>query len=354
MPLVSMLKTANFKLLAVAGLTFAFAASGQTQTQNQTETKTYTKPIEGPTLATPLSKGTDGQPAPDVGAGSAYGAFQRGYYLTALQLALPRADAGDPAAQTLIAEIYWNGLGVARDRKKAVEWYRFAADAGNPQAQFFLGNLLLSGDEVEKDKAAGEELMKKAAKKGHARANFNLAQILTARRPTWAGFKRALPLYEKAAEAGIADAQYAMANIHAEAQGVPYNDDKIARKWLARSARNGLEAAQVELGVWMANGRGGPKDEDGAGRWFAQAAAKGNVLAQNRLARMNAFGIGKTADPITASAWHVLASRAGYSDPEMDRLFQSLSTIDKKRALEAADQLSQRIKTAKASIRTRG
>ena len=36
----------------------------------------------------------------------AYGAFQRGYYLTALSLALPRAEKADPAAQTLIAEIY--------------------------------------------------------------------------------------------------------------------------------------------------------------------------------------------------------------------------------------------------------
>ena len=36
----------------------------------------------------------------------AFGAFQRGYYLTALSLALPRAEKGDGAAQTLIGEIY--------------------------------------------------------------------------------------------------------------------------------------------------------------------------------------------------------------------------------------------------------
>ena len=45
----------------------------------------------------------------------AYGAFQRGYYLTALSLALPRAEDGDTAAQTLIAEIYAKGLGVAQN-----------------------------------------------------------------------------------------------------------------------------------------------------------------------------------------------------------------------------------------------
>ena len=190
MPRVLMKTALDMKWFAAAAIAVALS----TAAHGQTTTKTYKKPIEGPALATPLSQEEAEKPAEDRGAGSAYGAFQRGYYLTALQLALPRADAGDPAAQTLIAEIYWNGLGVGRDRKKAVEWYRFAADAGNPQAQFFLGNLLLNGNEVEKDTAAGKELMKKAAESGHARANFNLAQIFTGRRPTWASFKRALPL----------------------------------------------------------------------------------------------------------------------------------------------------------------
>ena len=47
---------------------------------------------------------------------AAYGAFQRGLYMTALNLALPRAEAGDPAAQTLAAEILSRGLGVRARR----------------------------------------------------------------------------------------------------------------------------------------------------------------------------------------------------------------------------------------------
>src|SRR5690606_34097993 len=53
----------------------------------------------------------------------AYGAYQRGYYLTAVRLATPLALEGDPAAQTLIAEIYSRGLGVKPDLATAVEWY---------------------------------------------------------------------------------------------------------------------------------------------------------------------------------------------------------------------------------------
>ncbi len=44
----------------------------------------------------------------------AFGAYQRGYFLTALELALPRAEKGDAAAQTLIAELYARASGSHR------------------------------------------------------------------------------------------------------------------------------------------------------------------------------------------------------------------------------------------------
>lgn len=313
------------------------------------QTKIYKEPVKGPALTHPVeaftAKADDiatdlaSRPAPDL----AFGAFQRGYYLTAFELALPRAESGDPAAQTLIAELYWSGRGVARDTKKAVEWYRFAAEADNVQAQFAYANILLRGRLVEADKEQGEAFMRKAAEAGHSRAQFNLAQIITARRPTWSGFKEALPFYQAAAESGVVDAQYAMANIHAEAKGVNVNDDVKAREWLMKAAKGGYDTAQVEMGIWTANGRGGPKDEKQALMWFSRAAARGNSIAQNRLARMYAFGVGTETDIIKAGAWHVVARRAGFSDSDMDRRFAALPEIDKKRAIELANRLAKRI-----------
>ncbi|MFD0915147.1 tetratricopeptide repeat protein [Pseudahrensia aquimaris] len=317
--------------------------------------QTYKKPLKGPQLEGPVSpqQGRD-QAAPetsdaplangtDRAADSAYGAFQRGFYLTALRLALPRAETGDPAAQTLIAEIYWNGFGVARDTKKALEWYRFAANGGNREAQFALANILLKGDTVPADKKAGRALMEKAAAAGHSRAQFNLAQIIVAERPTWQGYKRAMPWYQKAAEAGVPDAQYAMANIHAEAQGVTVNNEVLARQWLSKAAQAGMPIAQLEYGIWLANGRGGAKDEKEALQWFGRAARQRNVVAQNRLARMYAFGIGTTPDVVKAGAWHVVARRAGHTDVQLDRRFADMSPLDRKRAIDLANRLTQRL-----------
>lgn len=322
--------------------------------------KKITRPMDGPELDGPIVRPGMPQPeelpedlseTPKKPADLAYGAFQRGYYLTALELALPRAESGDPAAQTLIAELYWQGLGVGRDPKKAAEWYQFAADGGNREAQFSYANILLRGKVVEENKKLGEEYMRKAAKAEHRLALFNVAQIITARRPTWAGFNKALPFYEAAAQAGVPDAQYALANMYAEAKGVPFNDELKALNWLRASAKGGFDTAQVELGIWLANGRGtgtsdkpqGKKDPILARYWFAKAAAQGNVIAQNRLARLHAFGIGTKPDMITAGAWHILSRRAGFSDSELDRMFQAQSEIDKKRTLEAANQLSNRM-----------
>jgi TPR repeat protein len=47
--------------------------------------------------------------------------LQRGYYLTAFEIAINRAEAGDVAAQTLIAIIYEKGYGVPQNFEKAVE-----------------------------------------------------------------------------------------------------------------------------------------------------------------------------------------------------------------------------------------
>ena len=308
--------------------------------------------IAGPYLPGPIARGgergnVEPQPGPvgplKDGPDLAYGAYQRGYYLTAMALALPRAEAGDPAAQTLLGELHIQGLGVRRDLAAARQWYRFAAETGDVKARFAYASLLMrseekSAEERAKDRAEAREHMKAAAEAGHSRAQFNFAQMLVAERPSYAGFARALPFYEAAAKAGIVDAQYALATLNAAGNGMVMPDETAARLWLQRAAAGGHDTAQVELGIWLVRGRGGPADPRTALDWFARAARGGNVAAQSRLARMYAFGIGTLIDPVKAGAWHVTARRAGYADPEMDRRFSNYTPIDRKRAIELANR----------------
>lgn len=299
----------------------------QTPIPEKTETKNKTedKPAE--------TKETKKSPQPDL----AYGAYQRGHYLTAFELALPRANLGDPAAQTLIAELYDKGLGIARDQKEATAWYEIAAKAGNREAQFSYAVKLLSGKFVKKDRTRAMKLMKEAANAGHSVAMYNYAQQVISEQPGTRGFTIALPYLIKSAGAGVVESYYALSRVYATGVGLSAPDPKSARFWLIRAARGGFDTAQIELAIQLANGKGGEKNEQSAVAWFRRAAYSGNVIGQNRLARMLAQGMGVEANAVEAAKWYILARRAGHIDFWLDDFMKTISPSEQTKALEAAN-----------------
>ncbi len=97
-------------------------------------------------------------PAPDdPNVDLVYGAYQRGLYKTAFDLATKRVqDTGDPKAMTMLGELYANAMGVKRDYAKAADWYKRAADRGDREAMFALAMLRLAGrgGPVDREEAA--------------------------------------------------------------------------------------------------------------------------------------------------------------------------------------------------------
>src|ERR1700755_1903835 len=136
--------------LIAGALLFATSAGAQTpitppaaKSEPKTETKAAPKaepksdakksvtkkPAAPESKPTPLPAASATPTPIDPNADLVYGAFQRGEYKTTLDLALPRAQAGDPKAMTMIGEIYSNGFGVKRDFPQAADWYKRASDA---------------------------------------------------------------------------------------------------------------------------------------------------------------------------------------------------------------------------------
>jgi len=95
--------------------------------------------------------------------GGEYVAYDRSNYATSLNIWLPKAQAGDPEAQTYTGEIYEKGLGVQPDYKTAAGWYRKASAQGNSRAQINLGNLYEKGLGVEKNPSIAMEWYRKAS-----------------------------------------------------------------------------------------------------------------------------------------------------------------------------------------------
>jgi TPR repeat protein len=275
-------------------------------------------------------------PEPDL----AYGAYQRGLYVTALREATKRLEANpeDAAAMTLLGELFNQGLGVAQDPVKAAEWYRLAAQRGDAHALASLGLMAMDGRGMAKNPIQGVSFLEQAAAKGEASAAHNLA-LLKLSTGTPGDLLRAVELLRKAAEAEIGDAQHALGVLYLRGRGVN-RDSAEAARWFERAARNGNLAGEVELAILLFNGEGVPKNETLAARGFRRAALKGNAIAQNRLARLYVGGRGVPQNRVEAAAWHLSAAAQGLADAWLDNALKDLSPDDRARAEKIAAERS--------------
>lgn len=296
-------------------------------------------PSEGLTLLQRMGQSLPALPAQKPFGGKvddAYGAFQRGLYLSALNIALPKAQLGDAAAQTLVAELMNNGLGVRRNPTDAVFWYEQAAKAGDANAQYKYALMLLTGDNVKQNKKAADAMMRKAADGGSRQAQFNIAQLLVAESPGERGLKAALPYYEKAAFQGVPDAQYAVSQLYYH-MDLPREKRQESRDWLLKAALAGYDTAQYDLATWLINGVAGERNYEEGFRWMRIAANRGHVVAQNRLAKLYVNAIGTTPDPIEATKWYVVSRKAGLADLELEDFFLGIDEATQKEGVARAD-----------------
>lgn len=87
------------------------------------------------------------------------------------------AMEGHADSQFNLGVMYEQGIGVGKDEKEAVVWYRKAASQGNSGAQFNLGVLYENGRGTEVDFAKANEWYRKASVQGDALAIGNLGML---------------------------------------------------------------------------------------------------------------------------------------------------------------------------------
>lgn len=266
----------------------------------------------------------------------AFGAFQRGWFLTAFSLALEEAEKGDPVSQTLLGVLLARGLGVKQDLAAAADWFRLAGDGGDAEALYALGQLYLDGRGVEQDPAKAAELFRQAADEAHPGAAREFAYLLLAGKGTEKNAMLAAAYLSRAARLGDMDAQYTLAGLFVEGVGV-VSDATQAARWFSEAARNGHVGAQVEYAIMLFNGDGIPTDEPAAADWFTRAANADNPAAQIRLARMLMEGRGVAKDNAAAARWYLIAKARGEEDPDMKDWLAELDSATREGAEKAAE-----------------
>lgn len=88
------------------------------------------------------------------------------------------AAQGYPAAQYKLGEMYWHGIGVARDVMASAKWYLMAAELGYPRAQWNLWMAYSGGMGVPRDPVAAYKWASLAASQGIVGAD-KMAEVQT-------------------------------------------------------------------------------------------------------------------------------------------------------------------------------
>ena len=174
----------------------------------------------------------------------------------------------------------------------AIAAWRKAVDKGSSAAMVELGVLYGTGTGVAKDEEQARKLFQRAAEAGNPRGVSNLAAL-----------------------GGI---------------GAP-SDPARSRELLAKAAETNAEA-QYQLGLMLAEGASGPKDDAGARALFEKAAAQNHVGALDMMGQFAQEGRGGSKDAAAAKAYYERAAALGDEDAKkaLERLRCPYAIKDKR------------------------
>lgn len=277
------------------------------------------------------------------------------------------ADEGIAEAQFNLGLMHDRGLGVPKDKQKALGWYRKAALKGDAKALYNLGLLYQLGGGVPCDIHKAAALFEKAAIRCDTEAMLALACLYesgdelpqdTLKSAEWyaraalqedknaaeaisrlydgdediieSAMKNALEWYERNGAGGNAEAQYIAGYAHE--MGMHFNylpvytpdrsksfaigfrkgiahktiipeDAAKAMEWYRKAASLGHSDAMFSLGRMYNQGEKARKDSAKAVKWLEKASEAGNAGAMYELYEIYKMGLGVPQDPQKAREW---------------------------------------------------
>jgi TPR repeat protein len=262
-------------------------------------------------------------------------AVERGNYAQALRELGPLLKRGDKDGQYLMGLIYFSGMGVQRNLRESIRYFRlasdqgheyarlmlgvslnangefvesarhlrWAADKGDPSAQFLLAMMYMDGKGVPQDYAETVQLFRAASNQGYAAAMTKLGQLYYFGQ---GGMKKnpaeAVRLFRMAAQKGDAQGQLMLGEAFYFGIGTAPNPQEAVSWWLKASA-NGEADADGRLGWAYHAGTGVKQDDREAAKWLLRGAEGGSPFAQLTLGTFYRDGIGVEKNLVTALMW---------------------------------------------------
>jgi uncharacterized protein len=133
-----------------------------------------------------------------------------------------------------------------------------------------------------KDYPAALRLLEPLAQSGNAVAQLHLGLLHYHGHGVRENDAQALKWFERAARQGLAAAQFQVGNMYAYGLADPgsgVDPSRLAAQWYFEAARQGLADAQYSLGILFLTGTGVQQSAEEAERWIGRAAAQGHADA---------------------------------------------------------------------------
>lgn len=255
------------------------------------------------------------------------------------------AKQGDAEAQFRLSLCYFNGKGVDKDEKVAMQWLQKAAEQGLEPALASLYCCYRDGTGVEADKQEAIKWLRKSAELGHVESQVELSRYYSNPEDDMADVEEAHKWLRKAAEQGHELAQRTLDHFAAERlvrlqlaeqgnadaqynHGISYingveKNIEEGIKWLQKSAEQGHEQARRVLDFLHVE-------------MCKEAAERGDPDAQYELGVRYLHGAGVEQNIKETIKWLALADDQGHE--EARQVFQSLLTDINKRKAEQGDE----------------
>ena len=251
-----------------------------------------------------------------------------------------QADKGDPEKQFITGWWLDYGLNGRQSWSEAAEWYEKSRQQGNPKAAAMLGYLYHWGLGVPKDRAKAVGLWKEAlpgletgAEQGDPYAMLVLSFLLAQQEVGKQDLKRSAELLKKVAdmEDPVGLGSLGLSYLRGDS-GVPKNS-AVGMRLLEKAGDLGNAVASAALGDIYREGRyGQPKDDAKAAEWYKKAADRWNDNSLEWLCYMYLEGKGVSQDIDEALSWYskVLDSKGDVSGfPRGDIKFSKLPEYNK-------------------------
>jgi TPR repeat protein len=222
-------------------------------------------------------------------------------YIKALHWYSLAAEMGYTPAQLSIARIHRTGQGVLQDYNKAIEWYNCAAKGGNRAAQNCLDQLHAQDERnpggnnnYYKNPVNGRRM--NSLLRQHISGVKDMNKLEHLKRLALNVMKRDI------------NAMYEVGIKYQDGADLPQDSD-LSIKWIKKSARGGLEKAQLAIGETYEQGKLVEQDYHRASIWYRKKPRRKNDTFQYRLGMMYYKGYGVRQDYLEASKWFIKSAK---------------------------------------------